>query len=169
MAIFVCLHITLIHYHHYADLSEGIELLKYVSCTFCFKCVSEIKSIISTVFHAIYGAVHIQLTHFSYYDCDNTCALSYYYHQIGSMTHLPLFRAWSWTNGICFMSFYVSMLSAANNKEFPTCLNTHFIYWLKRNRRQDIGNYNCNAGRLVSPDQWPLLLTWFIFNPSMDK
>ena len=28
MVVFVCLHITLLHYHHYSDVSESIELLK---------------------------------------------------------------------------------------------------------------------------------------------
>ena len=37
--ILVCLHITLPHYHHYADVSEGIELLKCLSGTFCPVCV----------------------------------------------------------------------------------------------------------------------------------
>ena len=32
------------------------------------------------------------LTHFSYTDYENTCILSYYHHQMGSMTNLPLFR-----------------------------------------------------------------------------
>ena len=27
MVVFVWLHITLPHYHHYADISEGIELI----------------------------------------------------------------------------------------------------------------------------------------------
>ena len=55
MVVFVCLHITLPHYRHYADLSEGVELLKCFSSTFCLECVSKIKSILSIIFHAIYG------------------------------------------------------------------------------------------------------------------
>ena len=39
MVVFVRLHITLPHYHDYADVSEDIELLKYVSVTFCRVCV----------------------------------------------------------------------------------------------------------------------------------
>ena len=46
------------------------------------ECVSKIKSIPSVSFHAILGAVCIQLTHLSYDDCENTCTLSYYHHQI---------------------------------------------------------------------------------------
>ena len=65
-------HIKL-HYHHYADLSEGIELLKCLPGTFCLECVSRIKSDVSAVFHAIYGAVRIQLPCFSYDDFEHTC------------------------------------------------------------------------------------------------
>ena len=103
--VFVCLHITLPHNHHYADLSESIELLKCVSGTSCLQCVSKIKSILSIIFNAIYGAVCIQLTHFSYDDCENMSTLSYHFKQIGSMTHLPLFRIWSCNNGMRCMSF----------------------------------------------------------------
>ena len=40
------------------------------------ECVSKIKSILSIVFHAIYGTLCIQLTHDFYDDCENTCTLS---------------------------------------------------------------------------------------------
>ena len=51
VVVFVCLHITLPHYHHYADLSEGIKLFKCWSGTFCLGCVFKIKSILSIIFH----------------------------------------------------------------------------------------------------------------------
>ena len=91
----------------FTDVSESIELLKFVSGRFCLECVSKIKSTLSIIFHAIYGAVRIQLTHFSYDDCENMFILSYYRHQIGRMTHLPMFRARSWNNDMCCMSFYI--------------------------------------------------------------
>ena len=109
MVLFDSLHITLPHYHHYADLSESIAFLKCVSGTFCLECVPKIKSIISIISHALYGAVRIQLTHLSYDDCENTCTLSYSHHQIGSMTHLPVFRVRSWNNGMRCMSSYISL------------------------------------------------------------
>ena len=96
-------------YHHCADLSEGIEP-KCFSGTFSLECVSKIKSILPVIFHAMYGAVRIQRTHFSYGDCENTCTWSYNHrHQIGSMTHLPLFRVRSWNNGRRCMSFHTHM------------------------------------------------------------
>ena len=50
MVVYGHLHITLLHYHHYADLPEGIELLKCSSDIFCLECVSEIRSILSIIF-----------------------------------------------------------------------------------------------------------------------
>ena len=98
-----CLHITLPHYHHYVDLFDISRLLKCLSGTFCLECVSKINTILTIFFHKIYGAVCIQLTHFSYFQ--NTCTLSYYHHQIGSRIHLPLLRVKSWNNGMRCMSF----------------------------------------------------------------
>ena len=43
--------------------------------------VSKIKSIPSIIFYA----VHFQLTHFPYDDCEIMCTLSYYHHQIRNM------------------------------------------------------------------------------------
>ena len=79
------MHFTLPHYHHFADASVGIELLKYLSGSFCR--VSKIKSILSILFHSIHAALSSQLTHFSYDDCENMCTLSHFHHQIGIMTH----------------------------------------------------------------------------------
>ena len=69
-------------------------------------------------------AVHIQFTHFSYDDCENMCTLWYnHHHEIGSMTHLPLFRAMSWNNGMCSVSFYILI-----SRDKPWVYNqiTHF-------------------------------------------
>ena len=72
MVIFVCLHFTLPQYRHYVGVSEDIELLK------CFlpgtlECMSKIKSILSIIVHALYGAVCIQLTHVSCDVCEIMC------------------------------------------------------------------------------------------------
>ena len=52
----------------------------------------------------------IQLTQLTYDDCENMCTLSFYHHQIRSITHLPLLRVMSWNNGMCCMSFYILMI-----------------------------------------------------------
>ena len=83
MVIFICLHITLPHYHHYADVSEGTENVCYVHSV---ECLSKINSIFSIIFHTICRTMCIQLSHFSYDDCENMCTLSYHYHhQIRSL------------------------------------------------------------------------------------
>ena len=48
------LHSTLPHYHHYADLFEGIELLNACQI-YSVASVSKIKSVLSIIFRAIYG------------------------------------------------------------------------------------------------------------------
>ena len=81
MVAFLYLHFTLPRYHHYEGVSEGTELLKTCK-VHSGECVSQIKSVLSIIFHAIYGTVCIQLAHFSYDDCENMCPLSYHCHQI---------------------------------------------------------------------------------------
>ena len=71
MVIFICLHITLPHYHHYADISEGIKLVNGIK-VHPVEYMSKIKSILTIIFHAIYGTVCIQLTHFLCDDCENS-------------------------------------------------------------------------------------------------
>ena len=94
-------HCTLPRYHHYADAKS----IKCLSGTFCRVCVS--KSILSIILQAIYGVVCIELTHHSYNDCKKARKLSYYHHQIGCITYLPLLRIKSWDNGMRCMLFYI--------------------------------------------------------------
>ena len=102
--------ITLPHYHHYADISEGIELIKCLSDIFCLECVSKIRSVLSIMLHAIYGAACIQLTQLSNKDCENTFTWSYHDHQIESMT--------IFYNGMRCMSFYI-LTPQTPNVYFP--------------------------------------------------
>ena len=59
----VCLSITPSHYHHCANLSEDIELIKCLSDIFC-ECVSKIRHILSVIHYTIQGAVCFQFAHF---------------------------------------------------------------------------------------------------------
>ena len=63
--ILVCLSSTPSHYHHCANLSEGIELKICLSDIFCRVC--KIKHILSVVHYTICRAVCFQFTHFT---CD---------------------------------------------------------------------------------------------------
>ena len=68
MVTLICFDITPPHYHHHIDTSESIELQLH-----SVECLLKIKLILSTIFHAIYGILFIQLTNFSYDDCENMC------------------------------------------------------------------------------------------------
>ena len=96
--VLVCLYSTLSHYHHCANLSEGIWIYKMP--------VRYILSSVCVIHYTICGAVRFQFTHFSCDDWDNIYTLSYNHHQIGSMNYYPLFRVRSWNNGVRCMSFY---------------------------------------------------------------
>ena len=107
MVVFVCLHITL---PHKIIVEMHLNVLNfYNTCqVHSVESMYQIKSLISITFHAIYGAVFIQLTHFYDDDCENMCTLfHYHHHQIRSMAHFPLFSASSWINAMCCMSFYI--------------------------------------------------------------
>ena len=93
--------------------------------------VSKIKSIHSIIFHAIYGAVCIQLTNLSYDDYEHICTLSYYHHQNENMTHLPLFRVRLWNNGMRWRSFYIlmMMLVPKHEYEFSVVYHTELNIW----------------------------------------
>ena len=103
---FAC--ITPSHYHHWANLSEDIELIKCLSDIFV-ECVSKIKHIFSVIHYTIYGAVCFQSTPFPCHDLEKY-TLSYYHHQIRSMNYYPLFRVRSWNNGMRCMFLYPYVL-----------------------------------------------------------
>ena len=108
MVVLVCLRITL---HHYQQSYLRVLDLHNAFQVHSVEWGYEINSIILVICHAIYGAVYIQLTHSSYDECEIICTLSYYHHQIGSMTHLPLFRVSLWNNGMCCIFFYYQHLN----------------------------------------------------------
>ena len=125
--VLVCLYSTRSHYHHCANLSEGIELIKCPSDIF-FECVSKIKHILSVIQYTLCGAVCFQFTHFSCDDWENIHTLSHYHHQIGSMYYYPLFRVRSWNNGARCMSFYILKGCYIATKSC-TCHNGRRVMW----------------------------------------
>ena len=104
MVVFVILQITPFHYHHYADVSENIELPKCFSVQ-SVVCVSKIKPILSI------NMMIVRIFTLSNYQC-----------QIGSMSHLPLLRVRSWNNGIPCKPFYVLIMTLWHGNIFRvTC------------------------------------------------
>ena len=83
-------------------LLRGPWLSNYI-----FECVSKIKHIPSIIRYTICGAVCFQFTHFPCDSYENIYTLSYYHHQIGSMSYYPLFRVRSWNNGMRCMYLYI--------------------------------------------------------------
>ena len=55
--VFVCLQITPSHYHHYADLSEGIELIKFLLGICCRVCVKDWGNSLEYLSYNIWGCV----------------------------------------------------------------------------------------------------------------
>ena len=100
--VLVCLYSSLSHYHHRANLSEGIELIKCLSDIFC-QAYSPRYPV-----YTMWGCM-FQLAYFPCDDWENIYTLSYYHHQIGSMNFYPLCRVRSWNNGVRCMSSYILM------------------------------------------------------------
>ena len=67
--VFVCLYITPSHYHHCANFSVDIELMKCLPDIFCRVC--KIEHIILVIHYSIYGAVCFQFTQFPHDDREN--------------------------------------------------------------------------------------------------
>ena len=101
--VFVCLYITPSHYHHCANLSEDIELIKRLSDIFCRVCEQDKAYSPSYPSYKTWGCV-FSVYHFPCDDWENIYTLSYFHHQIGSMNYYPLFRARLWNNGVSCMS-----------------------------------------------------------------
>ena len=59
--VFVCLYITPSHYHHCANLSVDIELMKLLPDIFC-KILSKIEHTLLVIHYSTYGAVCFQFT-----------------------------------------------------------------------------------------------------------
>ena len=101
MVVLVCLHIKLPDYHHYADVSESIELFKLL-----------VRYILSSAYLKFIFSCYIWGCALLAYPCliwvcENMCSLFYKYHQIGRMNHLPFSRVKSWINDMRCMSVYV--------------------------------------------------------------
>ena len=99
--VFVCLYITLSHYHHCANLSEDIELIK------CLSSVWVRLSILSQLYiYIIYMGLCVFSLPIFLVMIERIYTLFYYHHQIGRMNYYPLFRVRSWNSGMRCMSLY---------------------------------------------------------------
>ena len=78
------LHISLYHYHYYADLAKATEFVKCPQ-VYSVEYVSKITLTMPLIFYAIYEPVCFQLTNFSLDDCANSYISSHYHHRIGNI------------------------------------------------------------------------------------
>ena len=101
-----------LHYFIIANLRTYLKVLNFSNAcvVHSVECMSKIKTLLSIIIDAIYGALCFLLAHFSWDDCENTCTLSYCHHQIGSMNHLSLHRIRPWNNRTRSMSLYVLII-----------------------------------------------------------
>ena len=97
-------HNTPSHYHHCANWSEDIELIKCLSDIFCRVCEWDIFSQLSII---QYMGLCVFSLPISLVMIEMIYTLSYYHHQIGSMNYYPLFRARSWNNGMRCVSIFL--------------------------------------------------------------
>ena len=81
--VFLYLHITLFHYHHYAEL-----IWKYWTYKMLVRYIRTVECVSKTpIYYSIYGVVSHQLTHFSFDNWANVCTKSYHFHQVENMNH----------------------------------------------------------------------------------
>ena len=108
LTVFVCLFITLSHYHHCANLSEDIELIKclsdiYLSSVWVRLSIFSQLSIIQYMGLCVFSLpISLMMIKIIY-------TLSYYHHQIGSMNCYPLFRVGSWDNDRRCICLYIPL------------------------------------------------------------
>ena len=104
--VFVCLYIIPSHYHHCANLSEDIELIKRLSDKFCSVCEYDKAYFLSYPWYTTWGCV-FSVYPFPCDDWEDIYTLSDNHHQIASMNYYPLFRVRSWNNCVRCMSFCI--------------------------------------------------------------
>ena len=100
--VFVCVYITLRHYHYCVIYLKIIKCLSDMFCRVCELLCRVCQ--LSLMQYNISGCVFS--LPFPFDDWENTYTLSYHHHQIGSMNYYPLFRVRSWNNGLRCMSLY---------------------------------------------------------------
>ena len=102
--VFVCLYITPSHYHHCANLSEDIELIRYILSSVwvrlnIFSKLSIIQYMGLCVFSLPISLVMIERIY----------TLSYYHRQIGSMIHCLGLGHETMVCAVCFSIFLLNM------------------------------------------------------------
>ena len=117
--------------------------------------VSKIKSILPTIFYALYRAICFQLTHFSFGDCQNICTLPRYLHQIWHMNHESMSMVRSWNN----MHSVPCYVPISYNKDILYESNSNISYdfywcWIKFCLSLSPSKSECKTTVFPSMMQW---------------
>ena len=113
--VFICLHITPSHYHHCANLSEDISLIKWLSDIFCR--VSKIKHIMSVIHYTICVGLCVFGSPIPFWWLREYISSVLSSLSNRSMNYYPLLRIRSWNNGVRCMSFYIIMQTTPQSRE----------------------------------------------------
>ena len=132
------LHITILHYHHYAGLSEGIELLKCLSAIFCLE-YSSLNYLKFNIWGCVYSA-------YPFFWCWLWEYLYFILSSPQNRTYLPLFKFKSWKKGMCCMSFCIHIIRFRYVSDLIQCYFTYIIIpnnlFKKHLRKRYISGHN---------------------------
>ena len=104
--VFVCLYVTLCYYHHCANLSEDIELIK-MPVRYSLSSVWVRLSIFPQLSSIQYMGMRVFSLPISLVMIEKIYTLSYYHNRTGSKNYYPLFRVMSWNNDMRCMSLSI--------------------------------------------------------------
>ena len=113
--VFVCLYITPSHYHHYANLSEDIELIKCLSDIFCRVCEYDwAYSLLSDIQYMCF-----QFTHLPCDDWENIYIYKQMYFVLLSSSNLKyellsIVMVRSWNNGMRCLYILIILITRFN-------------------------------------------------------
>ena len=157
--VFVCSCITPSHYHHCANLSEDIALIKCLSDIFCRVC--KIKhTFLSYPLYNIWLCVCFSLP-ISLVMIGIIYALSYYHHQIENMNYHSLLRVRSWNNGMRCLFLYI-ILKKIGHIFYATQSSVHHFIAIGQfklglhSRNAEFGSKSAISSRMnLKCDGWP--------------
>ena len=139
--VFLYLYITSSHYHHCADFSKDIELIKCLSDIFCRLCAWDEAYSLGYPLYNIWGCGFSVYPYLLWWLRDY---VSYYHHQIGSINYYPLFRVRSWNNGVRCMSLYIFINKAQITDGVTACSVTAHdwgVQWPKSSGKRFLPNW----------------------------
>ena len=122
--VFVCLSITPSHYHHCANLSVDIELIKCLPDIF-FQCVSKFEHILLVIHYSICGAVCLQFAQFPRDGWENIlfCLIIIIKSEVWTFIHALGLGHETMVCAVClFIFLWYFLISWSNELCFTVCM-----------------------------------------------